>query len=387
MLLAATLWASPIGAQPPVLGIPLAIERAALAAEYLATSEIQNGSFVYEYDFLAGGASSSDNIVRQAGAGFALASYLSHSGNLAFAGRTARVLQFYEQQSLRYQGGMLVAADGDLANANPGATALAMLAELFYSEATGDTRFNAVRDRWFTGLKALWLPQGGFARRPGTDTASPYYDGEAWLALAHHQRLFPDHSEGAALLEEADSHFLIHYAKAPDGGFMHWGLMAASVRHQSTGDAAFLWYSALLADIQLSQLRPRVSPNSNACSIVEGLAAAAGELEGLPAKAELLARIADRVEAELHKSIQLQILPEQTQINLGPGRFFFDDTLHQRAGAFLNGRFDLKTRIDYTQHCLSALMEYETWQKVRILRSSLSGRDDRQADEKSGHEE
>ena len=387
MLLIASLWASPIGAEPLDSGIPLAVERAALAAEHLAMSETDNGSFVYEYDFLAGGASSNDNIIRQAGAGFALAEYLSHSGNLAFAERTARALQFYEQQSLQYQGGALVAPAGDPAGANPGATALAMLAELFYSEATGDTRFSAMRGQWLNGLKALWLPQGGFARRPGSDAASPYYDGEAWLALAHHQRLFPDHAEGAVLLERADRHFLVHYARAPDTGFLHWGLMAAAVRHQSTADARFSSYSALLAYIQLTRLRPRLSPNANACSMVEGLAATATVLEGVPIHSALLARIAARIEAELNKSLQFQILPEQTQINLGPGRFFFDDTLHRRAGAFLNGRFNLKTRIDYTQHCLSALMEYETWQKIRIAKSPPAGRIDPNAGENGGHKE
>jgi len=82
---------------------------------------------VFGYDLVAGKVSSDDNIVRQAGAGFALAMYLSHTRDLDTAGRVAPALDFYERQSLPFEDGRLVSADTDVANANAGAAALALL--------------------------------------------------------------------------------------------------------------------------------------------------------------------------------------------------------------------------------------------------------------------
>ena len=347
------------------LDVPLVIERAKLAAGHMAASETPTGSFVYEHDFAAGGAGDGDNMVRQAGAGFALAQHLAHTADLSHASRVRRALEFYERQSLAFGMGQLVASDRDLASATPGATALVLLTELFYFEATGDGRFAVLREAWLRGLEALWLPQGGFARAPGIEESSPYYDGEAWLALAHYHRLVAADPVAAALLEKADRYALSRYSQSPDLGFMHWGLMAAAIRHQTTGDHSFLAYSAELAEFQIDELSPHVFSDTNACYMVEGLAAAAGEIEGVPAYAGLLRRIAARIEAELSKSLHLQILPGQTEIHLGPGRFLYDEALYEQAGAFLNGRHALRSRIDFTQHCLSALMRYEAWQKRR----------------------
>lgn len=348
-----------------VLDIPLAVERAALAAAYLAGAEREDGGFVYEYDFAAGGSSDADNIVRQAGAGFVLAHYLAHSRDLSHAPRVSRALEFYEGKSLDFREGKLVAAGGDATSANAGATALAMLTELFYFEATGDARFAPLRADWLEGLAALWLPHGGFAATPGSERSSPYFDGESWLALAHYQRLFPDHAPALALLDEADRHFLAHYGNSLDIGFAHWGLMAAAIRHQATRDPAFLAFSARTALGLLDELGPEISPDTNACYLVEGLAAAAGEFEGVGVYAPLLDRISARIETELYKSLLFQVRAGQTQIDLAPGRFFYDEALGTQAGAFLNGRYALKSRVDFTQHCLSALMVYEKWQRQR----------------------
>ena len=52
-----------------------AADPADLAAAYMRDAQLENGLFRYEYDFLAGRWSRQDQIVRQAGAAFALAFY------------------------------------------------------------------------------------------------------------------------------------------------------------------------------------------------------------------------------------------------------------------------------------------------------------------------
>lgn len=353
----------------PELHQALAVERQALAAAYMAGSEEADGRFVYELDLLAGWPVDRDNIVRQAGAGFGLAMYMAHAGRLDLAPRVARALQYYRAQSRPFGRGRLLVADGDLAGAQTGATALALLTELFYWEATGSAANEDVRRDWLIGLAALWRPEGGFASGPGGTERSSYYDGEAWLALAHYERLLPGDPLVAALLSKLDQDFLVHYREHPDIGFMHWGLLAAAERYRSTGAEVFVQYSVQLAELLITELQPDFSPNANACYLVEGLVAAAALLEHRPESQGLLARLSTRIEAELVKALDLQLLPGQTQMDFGVGRFFYDETLPAYAGAFLNGRFFLRSRIDFTQHCLAALIGYEQWQQVRVQRS------------------
>ncbi len=289
--------------------------------------------------------------------------YMAHADRLDLAPRLARALEYFRKQSPPFREGRLLVA-GELAHAHTGATALALLTELLFWEATGSAAGEDLRRDWLLGIAALWQPQGGFASGPGNAERSSYYDGEAWLALAHHERLFPADPLVSALLPKLDRDFLVHYREHPDIGFMHWGLLAAAERYRSTGTEAFVQYSAQLAELLLTELQPDFSPYTNACYLVEGLAAAAALLEGRPEFAALLARLSTRIEAELVKALGMQLLRGQTQIDFGVGRFYYDETLPDYAGAFLNGSTLLRSRIDFTQHCLAALIGYERWQNI-----------------------
>jgi hypothetical protein len=344
----------------------LVVERQALAAAHMAGSEEGDGRFVYELDLLAGGPLDNDHIVRQAGAGYGLSMYMAHAGRLDLAPRLARALEYYRSQSLPFIKGGVLVADGDLAGAQTGATALALLTELFFWESTRDTAYEDLRRDWLLALAALWQPEGGFASGPKAADRSPYYDGETWLALAHFERLFPGDPLVSDVLAKVDREFLVHYREHPDIGFMHWGLLAAGERYKSTGEEIFAQYAAHLAEHLLTELQPYFSPNSNACYLVEGLVAAAALLEHRSEFQSLLARLSTRIEAELVKALDLQLMLGQTQIDFGIGRFFYDESLSAHAGAFLNGRFFLRSRIDFTQHCLAALIGYEQWQKARM---------------------
>ena len=148
------------------------------------------------------------------------------------------------------------------------------------------------------------------------------------------------------------------YGREADTQFAHWGLMAAAVRLETTGEPRFGAFITRLAD---GLVRPATSRDANTCSMVEGLAAGAKALSAGDREAGERAAVtamAARAEAELVNSLDMQILPAQKRIELGGSRFLEDPALVHFAGAFLNARHVPRARIDMTQHCLSALIKY-----------------------------
>lgn len=365
ILLLVGLAASFAGPAAGEVGADLARTRAALAATYMVTALSPHGHFGYEYDFVLGRFLDRDNIVRQAGAASAVAEYLARTREAGFDRRAGQAVAYHAERSVAFGEGRLVSADGTEAGGSAGATALALLAELFFREATGDDRFAAARIGWVNGLAALQNGEGGFRQSPDSEAESPYFNGETWLALAHYARLFPDDAEAAAMLGRADAHMMAKYTAAPESPFAHWGLMAASVRYETTRDPRFLAFLATLADVYMTRLRPPKTSDGNTCSMVEGLAAAARALHLGKGDPDLLGRVAARAEGELTASLPMQILPGQTSIRLGGERVLGDPNIAWFAGAFLNARFTPRARIDLTQHCLSALMKYEAYLRNR----------------------
>ena len=337
--------------------------RAELAANYIARAQNREGTFGYEYEFIHGRYNKRDNIVRQAGTAFAAAEYLGATGDERLVGTVRRALAALSDQSIPHEGGLVLPGSRTLDKAPTGSVALALLAELLYFEATGDDRFAETRAGWTNALRAAQVPSGGFATALANKRESPYFNGETWLALAHYARLFPDDRQVKQMIARADARMMRKYAAKPEAPFSHWGMMAASTRYMATNDAKFLDFLKAQAAIFITQLRPKVHPNSNACSTVEGLASAtaalvyAQRLSGVNHQ-DIIARIEQRIDAELAKSLQLQILPGQSTITFARDRYLVDPRLSRLSGAFRNSRFDPRARIDSTQHCLSGLLKY-----------------------------
>jgi hypothetical protein len=65
----------------------------------------------------------------------------------------------------------------------------------------------------------------------------------------------------------------------------------------------------------------------------------------------------NRVLNEQHKNAQLQIRPGQTEYQTAPGVTLSSEEMPHFAGAYLNARHRLQSRIDTTQHCLNAWLQ------------------------------
>ena len=327
------------------------------AAAYIVSAQLPDGSFHYEYDFKNASYSDSNNLVRQAGAGSVLSQYLALTGDKAFIAPIKAAIGYYGAQSTPRQavGGKAAAVGG-----NAGATALALLTELVYSQTTADDSFATNRLAWLRGLASLQTKAGGFVRSVSDARESSFYNGEAWLALAQYHQRFPSDDLATRLLLYAEQHFIAHYDRKPDLQFAHWGLMAAALRYQATGQPRFLHFITRLAAAHVRQLRPVPDADENSCAAVEGLASAAGALLAGKADEALVATIVADIEASLGNDLGLQIAAGQTSLTLADGTALASPDIANFAGAFRNARSSTKTRIDSTQHCLSALMQLAT---------------------------
>lgn len=323
----------------------------------LRTAQRESGFFAYDFDFLLGRSSGKANIVRQAGTTYALGEAFADSRDPGLREPLARALAALAAKSIAVEGGALVSFNGKRSGIKSGATALALLAELYYFRTSGDGRFARQRDRWLNALLALQLPGAGFLRAPDSQEESHYYNGEIWLALAFYNMTF-EVPELAEQLEAVDSYMMEAYGRAPHIGFFHWGVMAAERRFADSGDDRFRRFAQSQARHYLEALRPKRSANSNTCYSLEGLIPA---LSLTPADEPLREALQDRIAWEMAKNLTLQIHPGQRELDLGGETSLQSPHLKNFPGAFLAGRKKPFTRIDYTQHCLSAAVKYRRW--------------------------
>jgi hypothetical protein len=330
-----------------------AADPADVAAAYLRDAQLENGLFRYEYNFLTGRWSRKDNVVRQAGTAFALAFYHQQRAHEPTRQAVVRSLTALAARSIPHGEGLLVSEDGSPEKARTGATALALAAAVL---AGIDSAPIAA---WRDGLLALQRDDGRFARTPLDERPSGYYDGETWMALG----LLAARDDDPALaqaLARADSGMLRAYGAEVDITFYHWGQLAAATRYAKTGDPALVAFAAGQTQSFLDSARPKVSSNSNSCYSLEGLAAAYVLIATDQRLAPLAQRIAERIQAELAHNLSLQVQREQEAFLLREGAELRLAELPLFAGAFLNARYQMKTRIDSTQHCLAALLQVTT---------------------------
>jgi hypothetical protein len=376
-------------------------------AEHWRETQGAEGFLPYGFDFLTGRATddptSRGYIVRQAGAFHAWAKYYDTSrddryreplrrGIAALAQRSLPIGKAAAQEwieatrilavpagrltlatALRKSGllyepagaGKVVSADGEYSGAWAGTTALALLAELTYSHASGDNGFELVRSAWRDGLLVLRIPGGGFRESPTSIDESDYFNGEAWLALAVYAHLYRDDELVRRALSEVEPVLMQRYSERPSNEFYLWGAMAAAQRWKTTSDPRFVAYLKRQSEVFTDRFARQLDPSANNCGAMEGLAAALRVLdESAAQQGELAKRVRVLLSREANKVPDLQIQPGQTQMTLGGGATLNAPHLARFGGAFLAGLFEPMTRVDAAQHCLSALMMIDEGERL-----------------------
>lgn len=368
-------------------------ERIRRAVAHTISTQLPNGLFEYDFDFLAGEPTGQDHIVRQAGTLFVLGEVLLDTGEAnivpvihkgldamaerslsigkgrlqsivewlgGFSIKSWRLERAYDRMGVLYDpagDGLVVAGENTYETAYAGATALTLIAELNYFRATGDDRYSELRASWIRGLLSLHVPGRGIRSHPATLGQGPYVNGEAWLALAYYHETFPDDTNVEQALRDLEDYVIELYTRAPDRSFYHWGAMASAAR-LATGDAERLTeFSAQQAEFILDARPPESTLKNTTCSLIEGLASAIAVLESRPGREDLVTRMRERVAVELSRNRALQIRPQQERVELGAGALLMAPALSRYDGAFLAGPYKIYTRTDLTQHCISAFLK------------------------------
>lgn len=334
------------------------VQSAQEAASFIARMQKADGLFNYEFDFIPARFSADDHIVRQAGAAYGLGEFLLYSHDTRYTKTLHKALEAFAGLSIKTQSGRLISPDGRERHAKSGATALALLAELQYQQATGDNRYQALREQWLNGLLDQYLPDAGFRETPVSDEESPYFNGEIWLALASYDQWQPANSRLKEILPKVDGYLIASNSAEPDTAFFHWGAMAAARRYQASGDEKFARFAVQQGNSFLTTLKPRMRPGANTCYSVEGLLAVQQVVAAGGADGDFIQRLQQRVQAEMIKNQEFQIRPDQERIYFGKQRFLQLADLSHFTGGYLNGRYRPSARIDFTQHCLSATIKY-----------------------------
>ncbi len=374
--------------------------RITAAADQLARSQLDSGYFPYDFDFATGNQTDMShiehiNLVRQCGAAFSLGEYLlKHDSEpvrhalalfLAQAERNSlpvskSIIQSFleatglynrwqlwgwlgdvlDSVGLLYQPdgeARLVAAQDDYEMAVAGATAFALLAALDYRQVTGDERFDDIIHRWKKGLLTLKVSGRGIRHSPLMLEESHHYNSESWLALAGYTRSFPEDKPAAKAVANLDSYLIDEYTDKFRPEIFHWGMMAAALRYETTGQDLLKDFMNEQVELFLEHVG-HAFPEGNSCPLVEGLATYLGTVTAENTH-EKLRRVKARefIYRAMSVNRRLQI-DENTarKLHIKPA---YDSQLQAYMGAFLKSAREPMMRIDRTQHCLNALLRME----------------------------
>lgn len=361
-----------------------------------------SGFFPYGFDFLMDkemepNALSGPNLVRQAGTASALADYYLLTGDkrarpalekllTAFEGHSlpigksslqgiiesSRLLSMpigrYKIQSALDRLGLLYKTEGegkvlspnnDYRQARTGGLALALLTEVRYFKASGDHRFAPLRKAWLEGLLGLRIPDGGFRVTPSSIDSTPYFDGEAWLALAEYNNTFPQDHRAAQALADLDDDLITMYGKSGSAykiAFFHWGTMAAAARYSHSKEQKFLDFIHLQMREFLKR-KEKFTDTHNNCASIEGAADALGVMTMAgEASGELGIRTRNWIDKQMSAIQRMQIQPGQRNIVFSNAHLLAP-RLQEFAGAYLGGIYRAETRVDFAQHCVSAMIK------------------------------
>jgi len=353
--------------------VPKDVNRADLLAaavsggNYLVRSVGADGRFVYSYLPKQDIVKDSYNILRHAGATYAMLELYEVTRDDGVLEAARRALGYLLDQVRPYPGQLDAACVVEDGYVKLGGNGLAAIALSKYAAVTGDRSHVQVMHKLVAYIQLHQTNSGRFVRQKesypgGADThfSSMYYPGEAILALVRAHAVDPRESYLDAA--EKGARFLI---EVRDGGLPvralpadHWLLYALNELYRQRPNGLYLEHSINIAtSIAMAQNPepdypdwrgtygepPRTAP---AATRAEGLLAAHALARdyGRPQEADVFLQAAGRSASFL---LQTQFRPESAMYLKDPQRCL---------GGFRRSLTDYEIRIDYVQHSISSLL-------------------------------
>jgi hypothetical protein len=341
-----------------------------MGLDYLAVQQNEAGDFVYEYDWVNRRVLPGNNLVRQAGATWALALGYARDRSPRVERALRRALTFFDRISLTRPSGARFFRLAHTDKGGLGAVALVALSEIDYLRAGGLSAEEAASHRqsldgYVQFLLEAQTAEGLFCAKYTGEAGqpfgppSPYADGEALLALARMARHLGRQDLRDTLVRTAAATYARHVRDAAaEGdsdeikGFYQWGTMAY-FELLETGWEPFRPYAETILDLAdwMIDVHAIRDHRHNTAYALEGLipAMVVARERGDRAREEKLACAARGTLQEL----------STWQVGGPVADAFIDRQVEPEAraiGGVQNGPDDPVLRVDVTQHQMHAVM-------------------------------
>lgn len=338
-------------------------------ADWLVSAQQSTGRFAYEYEPFSGEYLAGDNMVRQAGALFALSEVYQYQSqkNPAYAAAIENAIAYFERMSGT---GESVAGEfwciKNSARSNRcdlGSVALALIGILNYvaAEPTARATYADTIEKYVTYLKAAKFNGAGFSDKYylGTgfaSTESPFYTGEAMLALVNYYQYEADETVRDML---EDTFVYLSAKEAYESPLYLWIMAALKDMQRLWPSDHYVAYAQEFTSHRLSSSVLRHSLTHNYCAPLEGYVSAYS-IFGQPESTEYREKLRTEMNFWLAKSAGLQLRqssPYRVVTVAGSLQLGKLPNPTQAHGGFLTGEETLTQRIDFTQHCISSYLQ------------------------------
>ncbi len=336
---------------------------------WLIEAQEKSGHFAYEYKPFTDNYLSGDNIVRQAGALYALGEVVRRDteSSVELNKTIEDAIEYFESISvedefLKVEFRCIVEKPGsDVCKL--GATSLALIGILSYVDANPEKTENyedliedyisyiSVSRNLDTGFRNVH--NIGVNQQPNKESA--FSNGEALLALARYQK-YNDTGYVAKLIDETYEYLS---EQTFNNSLYLWIMAAVKDMNEFEPKESYAEYVKEFTDWRVSRIAKYRGTQKNYCSYIEGVASAYSVLEDSSTDAEKNV-LREEIAFWNKKNSRLQIFAEDTYravVEDETLRFEMVEKMSQAEGGFLTSDILLTQRIDFTQHCIGAYIQ------------------------------
>jgi hypothetical protein len=339
--------------------------------DWFKNAQEENGHFRYEYMPYEDRYLNDDNIVRQAGAMYALGEVLRRDTANVYDLKNAveRSAAYFKNLSRRgeYDGKKFqcVVSKKGSNTCVLGTTSLVLvgLLDLIERHPSLAEEYVEMIDDYAEYLVAMKKESTGFrnyyyvGKEAQSDKESSFSTGEALLALVRYYRFHPT-DEVKQVID--DTFEYISSDEVPfDFGLYLWAMAALKDLYMIDPQEKYVSYVQDYTDWRIYGFQRRKESTHNMCAYVEGVVSAYSTLEPHATEAEK-EKYLDEISYWLGKSAKLQLTEKDTNRLMYSDRKAYFLTLSNPAraiGGFLTGEREFTQRIDFTQHCLSSFVQ------------------------------
>ncbi len=338
--------------------------------DWFVAAQEENGHFSYEYEPFEDMYRHDDNMIRQAGSLFMLSEiYRRQSerdeGIEAAIERSIAYFSDLEAVGVTDEGITFgcVRSSEKGSKCSLGTASLALIGILNYVSTVDDkkSQYAPFIERLAHYIIASRISEHGFSGGYDLEDGfskkeSPFYNGEAMLALVRYYQYQPDELVKEQL-EEVFAYLSVQ--ESYETPLYLWIMAALKEMQQLWPQEAYVQYAYDFTTWRLERSIYKHSTTHNYCAPVEGYTSAYSILKGKISEAELT-RLHQEITFWLNKTAGLQLrAPQPYRVVTVNGNLQFLQLKNPEIadGGFLTGETELTQRIDFTQHCASAYLQ------------------------------